>query len=251
MLKRIIATLCSALVFIGAVLFGASPAHAALAYFYVTGAQNHVDTQATVLLPITTPTITSGDFHSLAEMSMMSADGQQVVEVGTMVNPGLYGDNNPHLFVTRWTNGSFGGYSDTTWVDWSANAVDRGSSLATDNGTLKQVHLIYGGSPVGWWAYYNNVPVGEFPASDWTSPTFTQSGQVKVWGEVAANVTNPTTQMGNGLCSASTSAAKISTLSYGDGSMASLTMSATNTAKYDYTSVTSRTFRFGGDGSCP
>jgi len=250
--RRLIAGTIALLTALTGLGLAATPAQAALTYFYVVGAENHVDTQAAVLLTITQPTVTAGDFHSLGEIAMLSANGQQVVEAGVMVNPGLYGDNNPHFFSHRYTNGVAGGYSDATWVDYAPNTtVNRGTSVAGDIGTLKQLTIAYGGTPNNWWVYYNLQPVGYFPAGDWTSPTFTQSGQVKAWGEVAANVANPTTQMGNGLCSSDTSAAKFSTLSYGDGTTANLTMSATNTAKYTYTAVTTRTFRFGGDGSCP
>ena len=47
----------------------------------------------------------TGDFHSLAELAVLSSDGQQIVEVGWTVDRGLNGDDDPHLFVFHWVDG--------------------------------------------------------------------------------------------------------------------------------------------------
>lgn len=249
-MKKLLSWFAACLLAMGGLLAIGSPAQAALTYLYVVGAETKTMPGAAVLVTVAKPTVTAGDFHSLAEMAVFSADGQQAVEVGWSVDATTFGDNNPHFFATRWTNGVFGGYNDATWSDWAANmTVNRGTSLVGDVGQLKTFQISYGSG--AWWVYYDNVAVGSFPASDWTSPTFTTGSVWKVWGEVAANVASPTTQMGNGLCAANTTAAKFSSMTYSDGSNANLVVAATNTAKYDYVQTTQRTFRYGGDGSCP
>jgi hypothetical protein len=250
-IKKILVSAGSALALIASTLVvGGTPAQAALTYLYAQGAETKTETGAAVLITVASPTVTAGDFHSLAQMAVFSSDLQQVVEVGWSVDPATFSDNNPHLFATRWTNGAFGGYSDTSWVDYAPNAVNKGASLALDVGSLKAFQISFDGSN-NIWVYYNGVAVGHFPASDWTSPTFTTGSKWKFWGEVAANVASPTTLMGTGTCSAAAGAAKFSSVTYADSSTGNLSLSATDTSKYTTTAISAKSFYFGGDGSCP
>lgn len=44
------------------------------------------------------PYLAPGDYHSLAELAVQTADFRQTIEVGWTVDRGLDGDDLPHLF---------------------------------------------------------------------------------------------------------------------------------------------------------
>ena len=52
------------------------------------------------------PYLGVNDYHTLAEISVESADLRQIVEVGWTVDRGVNGDSLPHLFVFHWVNGA-------------------------------------------------------------------------------------------------------------------------------------------------
>lgn len=284
-MKTTLRTLAAAAVSLLMVLGLGSPAHAALTYFYATGqwgwSSGAVPTSGSANIGIWKPTLTAGDFHSLAELAVTSADGQQVVEVGWTVDPALNPNSEPHLFVYWWKNGNPCGYNGAAapagcgsvaspWVDYAATSLDVGDELTESTSgvsvsTLK-VGIVYsttdcGSAPNGWWvtAYYSGAAaqyIGCYKDTNWsgTSPAFTDVHQVKAFGEVAANVAGPTTQMGSGVCPAATpvdlTTAKIGSVQTNLG-LLSLSFSATDTTKYNKVNVSGSTFYYGGDGSCP
>lgn len=238
---------------VGGVVGLASPAQAALTYFHAGGRQTLTTPETSVagFITVLNPTLTAGDFHSLYQLTAQSTDGQQVIEVGWTKDPTTYGDSNIHLFATRWTNGAFGGYFDSTWVDYGPNATDRNSSISGAIGSVKPFAIVY--SSGNWWIQYDSANVGYFPGSDWTSPSFTSFKLFQGFGEVAANVASPTTQMGNGNCGNSgLTSGKVSSVQYSSGTAGvSLTTFATDSTKYSVYGLSARTVYAGGDGSCP
>jgi hypothetical protein len=248
---RIRAALIALSLSVAGVVGIATPAHAALTYLYAGGRQDIVSSGVAANFTVANPTLAAGDFHSLVEATVSTANQQQAVEVGWTVDPTTYGDTKTRLFVTKWVNGIFGGYSDAAWVDNASNPVNRGADLTADiGGSSKAFGILHSGTD--WWVYYKSVNIGRFPDSAWGG-TFTAGARNQVFGEVAANVANPTTQMGNGICPTTTLGATIgSTTNQGvTPNAASLTTFATNTAKYDVVALSGQTLKYGGDGSCP
>jgi hypothetical protein len=239
----------------------AAPANAALTYFYAGGRQTYTTTGAGANFGIGIPAITSGDFHSLFEISVSTTDQNQAVEAGWTVDPGTYGDSHPHLLVSKWVNGAFGGYNDASWNDWAANDLDRGADLsAYVGGAEKSITIQYQGTgTTGWWVFFDGSPVGWFSSGLWTSPTFAQSGKVQLFGEVAANVAAPCTNMGNSIYPngltypAAGAPLRISNTTYADGTTnVNLTLFRTNSAYYETAfqpSTSVRSMAIGGTGN--
>lgn len=261
MLKKVFASLIATGALVAAT---AAPAQAALAYFYAGGQQTVTDSLVFANVNIAKPTIAAGDFHSLAEIAVTKVNGsgnREIVEVGWNVDPALYGDSNAHIFVFWWKNGAGCGYNGTNtcggsgFVPWAGSSpYPAGTTVAA--GTNVRMHIQHSGT--AWWVY-TGVPggtgdwIGYFPDSNW-STAWSSFDKVQLFGEVAANVASPTTQMGNGSCGAAGSpAAFFSSYTLGTGT-ASLTTAGmvTNSAKYSVGMLASnRSFYYGGDGSCP
>lgn len=262
-LKKILISAGSALALIVSTLVvGGSPAQAALTYFYAGGRQTYTTSGAAANFGIGAPAVTSGDFHSLFEIAVQSTDQQQVVEAGWTVDSGVFGDNNPHFFVGKWVNGTWGGYSDANWNDYAPNTtVNRGTDLSSYvGGAEKTISVQYASTgTTGWWVFFDGSAVGWFSNSLWTSPTFTQTGKIQLFGEVAANVAAPCTNMGNGIypngLTYPTAGAplRISNTTYADGtSGVSLTLFRSNASYYETAfqpSTSVRSMAIGGTGN--
>lgn len=238
-------------------------------YFYgearQTIAASPVKLGATVNLTVQKPYVAAADYHSLAELAVMSSDRQQIVEIGWNVDPAVNGDSLPHLFVSHWVNGVGTCYNGCGWVDYAPNAVNAGSSLASYIGVSKQFGAEYYNN--AWWLFFGGAYIGYFPVSLWSgaSPpaTFTQVRQVQGFGEVAASSTTPCTDMGNGLLgtSANTTAARVGSLTNADSSYTYTSAvydagspfvvpSSASPSRYSVYAVSGSTFRYGGPGYC-
>lgn len=228
-------------------------------YYYGGGQQSATSDGASVLVDIVKPVIAANGLHSLAELAVESANQQQVVEVGWIVDPVLNGDNDPHIFVFKWVNGVAGCYNGCGWVAAMGAPTTAGQSLAAHLGTIKSFaiqHLTNAqcGCTAGWWVAYNGSWMGAFPDTLWTSPTFTQAGVHQVFGEVALSDTTSTTDMGDPSVALATSTAGARLNSYAmvnSGSANSLTLFATDSARWSsvYSPTTSvRSIRYGGQG---
>jgi len=239
-------------------------------YYYGQGqATVASSTTSSANLTVWKPTVTAGDFHSLVELSVADSTQNNIVEVGWGVDLGVNGDSNPHLFVYHWVNGASTCYNACGWVDNALNTtLNAGSTLtpSTSGGTtitlrtgISHQAVACGASAGGWWvtAYYSTgtaAYIGCFPDSLWTSPTFTSFTRILAFGEVAANTTSPTTQMGSGVCPAATpvfnTTAFIGSVN-ANSSLVSLSWSATDSTKYNEVNPSASSGYVGGDGSCP
>ena len=210
-------------------------------YLYAVGKQTASPEGVSALLKISHPTVAAQDWHSLAEIALQSADQQQIVEVGWIVNSG---DNSTSLFVYHWVNGEETCYNACGFVPYSLASIVPGATLAVDVSKLFGIQHYNG----AWWIAYDTEWIGSFPDSVWGGD-FTQTALVQVFGEVAASTTEPCTQMGNGLSPGNSSAAKISSVTYLNGPTVQLDVNSTTTL-YPTVQTTDRTFRFGGPGNC-
>jgi hypothetical protein len=232
-------------------------------YFYNVGNQTVVADGAIANLSVSQPYVNSADAHSLEEVAVQSADGKQVVEVGWNVDPGVNGDSAPHLFVYHWVNGSPTCYNGCGWVDYAPTATNAGASLSAVVNTAKPFGIQYFSG--NWWVSYDSTWIGYFPDTLWSgatpSVTFHQSGFIQAFFELAAGVTTPCSDMGNGILglNANTGAARVGSFTLVNPvpstTAASLTGPSTipSTASPTYytaqqASGSVRTFRGGGPG---
>jgi len=241
-----------------------SAAQAALTYLYAGAYQTHTTTLPTGIaanLSVHSPALTSGDFHTLAEIDVEKTVGgsQQIVEAGWTVDSV---GGSPKIFVGRWVNGVFGGYNTGGWVDNAANATNAGATLS---GSSTRFTINYGGSRLGWWIWQGTTAgvgdnLGYFPATEWTNAgvsTFTDASLTQAFGEVAANVASPCTDMGSGVLATSTTGASIGSITLtglANSAVNFASTTITNSAWYNAVPVGTagnyRTIRYGGPGAC-
>ncbi|HWS38373.1 MAG TPA: neprosin family prolyl endopeptidase [Actinoplanes sp.] len=222
----------------------AAPTNAETVYFhYNVGSQLAVTEGVYANMTVGKPGLAKADYHTLAEVAVQSADGLQVVEVGWTVDRVVNGDDDPHLFVFHWVDGKPTCYNGCGFVQYSAN-IRPGDTLPQD--TVKKVGIQYANG--AWWIAYESEWVGYYPDKLW-SGTFTKTGNIQIFGEVAAATPQSCTQMGNGLTPEDTAAARFSSVTYLNGPAVDLFIRST-TESYAVSKVTARTFRYGGPGVC-
>jgi hypothetical protein len=213
-------------------------------YLYSVGRQSAVTDGAAAALTIAQPKVAKEDWHSLAEIAAQSADGQQVVEVGWTVDRTTNGDDDPHLFVFSWVNGGPSCYNQCNFIPAAGASIKPGDTLvegATKNFGIQHING-------AWWIAYDTEWIGAFLDKTWNN-TFTRTGLVQFFGEVAASSTKPCTQMGNGLTPDSTTAARFGSVVFVNGPVVALTVKPT-TDVFSTARLSDRTFRYGGPGSC-
>jgi hypothetical protein len=241
-----------------------------LVYLYQGAAQGgQTETSVAAQITVNQPVVKSTDYHSLVELSIASTDGKQIVEVGWIVDrTGINGTDltNPHLFVGAWVNNNFLGYNNAAgsgWVDNTAVATNAGASLASYVGaaTPPIFGMVHYNS--AWWVSFDGNYIGDFPDTLWTGATpsvttFTVFNVFQGFGEVAANLTSPTTttctDMGSGVLPTAygtpTTAAKIASVTYSATTAVLSPMSVAVPANYtNYVSGTSRSVTLGGPGT--
>ncbi|GLW32007.1 neprosin family prolyl endopeptidase [Actinoplanes regularis] len=216
-------------------------------FFYNTARQYAVSDGAYVNLTIHKPTLDKSEFHTLAELAVRSEDGDQTVEVGWNVDRLVNGDDDPHLFVYHWVNDQPTCYNGCGFVQYSKTVIP-GFTLAVDQ--QKRFGIQFTNN--AWWIAYDTEWVGYYPAGLWTKPTFTKSGLVQVFGEVATppSTVLPLSQMGSGKCGRleNTAAARLGSVAYLNGPTPEFSLEG-DSAAYGIYGMSSRTFRYGGPGS--
>ncbi|MBU2667582.1 neprosin family prolyl endopeptidase [Actinoplanes bogorensis] len=195
------------------------------------------------------PELDKTDYHTLAELALQSADGQQTVEVGWTVDRLVNGDDDPHLFVFHWVNGKPTCYNKCGWVQ-ADGEINPGATLSY--GVTKKFGIQY--YDKGWWIAYDTSWIGYFPESNWNDQgvKFNRSGYVQVFGEVATISDNPCTDMGNGTDAVKDAAARVSSVSFIDGPTTDkidMYIRSTNSKIYPVSPISLRSFRYGGPGS--
>lgn len=279
MIKRISLLLTAALL---AVLGVGSPALATVTYYHVQGAQGFttgtIPDYAKGNFTVWNPSVNSGD-HSLGELLVRDASTDNVVEVMWRKTSS---DSAPHLAIYWWKNGVGCGYNGVTgcsvttpWVDNAAATLHPGDTLNASTGTTTPITIKFtiaysttdcGTAPNGWWiqAYYSTGTaqyIGCYKDTNWSgvSPTFNNIHNVAAYGEVALTGVTPTTQMGSGVCPAAVpvfnTTAFIGSVQTGVGvgapTLATLTYTDTDATKYAHKDVSTSSFYYGGDYSCP
>jgi hypothetical protein len=218
-------------------------------FLYSVGSEAATADGVYVAMDVRKPTLAKGDYHTLAELALQSADTQQTIEVGWTVDRSVNGDEEPHLFVFHWVNNQPTCYNTCGFVPYKGG-VSPGDTLPIGN--LKMFGIQHNDG--AWWIAYDNTFVGYFPDREWSSQgvDFTKGGFFQAFGEVAASSTSPCTQMGSGYASTdSANAARMGNFTYvNNPATANLYMRSTNDT-YGMTPVkgSTRAFWYGGPGS--
>jgi hypothetical protein len=210
------------------------------------GSQQAEADGASASITIGKPKLGRADYHTLAELAVQSADGQQIVEIGWNVDRVVNGDDDPHLFVFHWVNRKPACYNGCGFVPYS-KTVTAGATLTYD--VTKKFGIQYFNG--AWWVAYDSEWIGYYPEQLWNDQgiKFNRSGLVQIFGEVAAASESPCTEMGNGQTPEKDTAARVGSVSYYDGPPAAMTI-RTTTNVYAVNALSGRTFRFGGPGDC-
>jgi hypothetical protein len=226
-------------------------------FLYSTGSEATTADGMYAAIDIKKPTLAKGDFHTLAEIAVQSADTNQTIEVGWTIDRSVNGDEDPHIFVYHWVNGVPTCYNVCGGFVPYKGGVAPGDTLPAD--TLKKFGIQHNDG--AWWIAYDTTFVGYFPDKEWASQgvNFTQGGYFQAWGEVAASSSCPVgTQMGSGVQSTDTaSAARIGNVTYINGPQTPNLFMRASTSLYgmspfkdasDPTGVrlSTKSFRFGG-----
>ena len=225
-----------------------------VSYLYNLGRQEAESDGFYASVYIAKPKLGDDDYHTLGELALESADGQQIVEIGWSVDRVVNGDDDPHLFVFHWVNKVPGCYNGCGYMQSSKN-IKPGDTLTY--GTSKRFGIEYvNGS---WWVAFDTEWVGYFPGSLWSDKgvKFSKSGLIQVFGEVAAATDHPcVTQMGTGELATKTAGAYMSSVAFVRGPTVQLEIKSTTIANgidiYPVVPLSQedkppyRTFRYGG-----
>ncbi|OJF12580.1 hypothetical protein BG844_20050 [Couchioplanes caeruleus subsp. caeruleus] len=213
-------------------------------FHYAVGTQTGETDGTWANVSIAKPELAGGDYHTLAEIAVQSADGRQIVEVGWTVDRQVNGDDDPHLFVYYWKNREPSCYNACGFEVYGNASIKPGDTLPT--GVQKRFGIQHSGGV--WWIAYDSEWIGYFPDWLWDG-TYTRGGLTQWFGEVAASTDRPCTDMGNGLVVSDGNAARMGTISMTNGPEPKATVRATS-PHYGVLSLSDRTFRFGGPGAC-
>lgn len=216
-------------------------------YSYVGGRQYAEGTGASVLMTEATPHVgqTAGsNNHSLMELAVSSHDAKQVVEIGWTVDPSMYGNSKPHLFVARWTDGKPACYNGCGFVRVSKRFTP---GMVLNTGSQGAYKINHDGG--NWTVWYDNDEVGYFPDKIWNSK-YTSMGFVQVFGEVST-LDKACVQMGNGLYGTDKNSAEVSDFTLiGSDIEPALYPFVTANSLYNYGSAQPDGFHLGGPGTC-
>jgi Neprosin len=223
---------------------GTIPAAASGAFFYAAAFQVATADGAAGTFVVADPKVGTAGCHSLAELAVESADHRQIVEEGWTVDPGLFGDKLPHLFVYHWVDGNQTCYDGCGFKPTSKLA---GSALRV--GSIPNFRIEF--RQDRWEIFDNRTEVGYFPRDLWRTP-FSQAGLTQWFGEVATptGTTRPCPQMGNGLFASDEHADKIYGMRFIGGPAVSLTQNVTHPSFYSAQATSFTAMRFGGPGAC-
>ena len=229
---------------------GAAPAPAPSAeakrpvYFSYAKSEQYGESDGTwANLTIEKPNLVEGDYHTLAELAVRSADGEQVVEVGWTVDRLLNKDSDPHLFVFYWKDGVRAKcYNACNFTQWS-KTVKPGDTLPVD--TQKRFGIRHASGV--WWIAYDSEYIGYFSDRVWDG-RYTKAGLVQWFGEVAAATPVACSEMGNGVPALNelSPTARIGSITLPNGPDVDVKLKAKADPPYTVFPLSDETFGFGG-----
>jgi hypothetical protein len=228
---------------------GAAASPAKISYYYGDAYQYAVAAGLSARFTQHKPTLGQGDSHTLMEVAAQSADGQQIVEIGWTVDPGVNGDNEPHLFVYHWVDRVPSCYNGCGWVQVSNTRMPGMKVQVTSDPQEYVIQFLDG----NWWIGYQGEWMGYFPGSLWNG-SYTQIGLGQWFGEVCASRLRSCTDMGSGVMAGQPGAAEMRELLLRFEDNQSLPADAqtqsTRPQLWDIKGTDGATFTVGGPGGC-
>ncbi|MGX6604373.1 neprosin family prolyl endopeptidase [Micromonosporaceae bacterium Da 78-11] len=211
-------------------------------FLYNVGSQQAETDGFYANVTIAKPALGEQDYHTLAELAVQSADGQQIVEVGWNVDRVVNGDDDPHLFVYHWVDRQTSCYNGCGFQQYSKN-IKPGDTLSYD--VTKKFGIQY--SDGAWWVAFDSEWVGYFPEKLWNDEgvDFSRSGFLQVFGEIATSTDESCSEMGNGKKPDKDVSARVSSVSFLDGPPVALSVRST-TDQFSVSQLSGKTFRYGG-----
>lgn len=237
-------------------------------YWYAAGAQTPTTPPTGMSANVDVPTVTvAANDHSLVELDLETprlvggVSKRQIVELGFNVDPGLYGNSNPHLFVGAWRDEVFLGYNGGGGYTAFTNTCGYTAGQTETAGVSVKLQIIHGGTPSGWWLYRGTCAFGYYPDTTWSGSgiTFTSGQTAQAFGEVWDNAgagTTPT-DMGNGTLAAvgpPAAGANIGSILYDAQPSGNVSMTwfkitpGGGATQYNIAGLSGRTGRYGGPG---
>src|SRR4051794_35872590 len=125
---------------------------------------------ASANLVIGRPYLDKADWHTLSEIAVQSADGQQTIEVGWTVDRAVNGDEDPHLFVFSWVDGVPSCYNSCNYLPAKGASIKPGDTLAVN--TVRNFGIQHIGNV--WWVAIDSEWIGAFMDDTWGNK-FTQA----------------------------------------------------------------------------
>lgn len=221
-------------------------------YFCHAGAYQNSFTTAGAYMstPVQSPSVKTGDSHSLAELAVESADGRQIIEIGWTVDPTQpTRDQLPRLFIYHWVNGVGTCYNGCGFTASGSTGITPGMALTASSTPVQFAIEYYQGN---WWYGYNGSWFGYLPESTIWGGTFTSAGLVQIFGEVASTTARPCTDMGNGTIGSNAAATAVTGVGY-YGASAAVNLgrgTVDDPTLYDSQVTSTSSFRYGGPGAC-
>jgi hypothetical protein len=227
-------------------------------YFYAQGRVPRVERPATgarTRVTVHQPAL-RGDSHSLAELLVGLPNLENAIEFGWTVDPSLFGDARPRLFVFRWVDNDgrpecYNACGFVPYHDSSNDTVEVPLGTALTVGSTVQLSIDHQAGR--WWTSVNGVRMGYFPDSVWTDAgiEFTTPDVMQVFGEVAAGTSKPCARMGDGTLATETAGALFSSVTFLPTGLRPVDLAtfSTSASYYRTFKVSGTQVRFGGPGA--
>jgi hypothetical protein len=263
MRKKFVSLLATFGLIVAGLVVTASPAQAAActpnACYVYTGFRQTVDFDGIgFLLSKETPAVDTKTWHSLAELSVHDASGNNTVEIGWTRDPLVCAAGvTVCVFMGNWVAGTFGCYNGCGAVNAAGcSPYCLGASLdGIANGTSKNFALQHICTPTcSWWGGVDGVWRFSIPDSDWGVNAFTVGKKWQIFGEIAEKDTTTCADMMNGVLPTGSPTflggkANSMTMVNPSAALAPTTFSS-DVTKWNALMVTGTSGRFGGPGNC-
>jgi hypothetical protein len=222
-------------------------AAAAARFFYAQASQTGTASGGWGYFDVARPNATVRGTHSLAELSITSADGKQIVEVGWTVDPALFGDTEPRLFVFHWVDGNPTCYNGCGFVPTRSGG---GGPVGRRLTVGSVAHLSIWHAAGGWQVSADGVnSLGNFPDSLWGG-RFTQGNLVQWFGEVADTTATSCIDMGYGVFASDVFAARIFNVGRFGVATTDIVTGSSHPRYYTAREASATELRYGGPGAC-
>ena len=223
----------------------AAPASADSLQFVSAGAvQNGTSIGAFGTFTVKKPLVVQSTEISKAAVQSLGAFGGNSVEVGWRVDPGLFGDRLPHLYVGHSVHSIVQCPDACGFRQFDAN-LRPGAVLTVDSVHQFEIEQFQG----NWWIGDGPTWIGFFPNSLFNNE-FVQAGSTQWMGTVLVDGSLSCTEMGNGKFASDSTAATITNVGYFAGPAVSISTVAQDPNRYSAAVFNGSSLRFGGPGAC-